>query len=100
LNADPYPATQINADPWGSGYGSGSETLHKMNGKITISQANFRLKAFSLDPVQVGQKLTEVSPRGIHAIFNFFSLRKKLNIALLWLLFFKTKKFKFKIIVL
>jgi hypothetical protein len=27
LNADPDPATQINADPCGSGYGSGSETL-------------------------------------------------------------------------
>ncbi len=27
LNADPDPATQINADPWGSGSGSGSETL-------------------------------------------------------------------------
>jgi hypothetical protein len=30
LNADPDPdpATQINADPCGSGYGSGSETLY------------------------------------------------------------------------
>ncbi len=27
LKADPDPATQINADPCGSGYGSGSETL-------------------------------------------------------------------------
>jgi hypothetical protein len=31
LNADPDPATQINADPCGSGYGSGSETLNKFN---------------------------------------------------------------------
>ncbi len=27
LDPDPDPATQINADPYGSGYGSGSETL-------------------------------------------------------------------------
>ncbi len=27
MNADPDPATQINADQCGSGYGSGSETL-------------------------------------------------------------------------
>ncbi len=27
LDPDPDPATQINADPRGSGYGSGSETL-------------------------------------------------------------------------
>ena len=27
LDPDPDPATQINADPCGSGYGSGSETL-------------------------------------------------------------------------
>jgi hypothetical protein len=31
---------------------------------------NVHLKASSLGPVQVGQKLTEVSPRGIHAIFE------------------------------
>jgi hypothetical protein len=29
LYADPDPAAQINADPCGSGYGSGSETLVK-----------------------------------------------------------------------
>ena len=29
LDPDPDPATQINADPCGSGYGSGSETLVK-----------------------------------------------------------------------
>ncbi len=31
LNADPDPATQINADPCGSGYGSVSETLVGLN---------------------------------------------------------------------
>jgi hypothetical protein len=32
---DPDPATQINADPCGSGYGSGSETLDRMEALLS-----------------------------------------------------------------
>ena len=49
---DPDPATQINADPCGSGYGSGSETLLF---RITTLQRDENYMVFSLGGGTVGE---------------------------------------------
>jgi hypothetical protein len=52
LYADPDPAAQINGDPCGSGYGSGSETLLF---RITTLQRDENYMVFSLGGGTVGE---------------------------------------------